>query len=504
MGWLSGIKSGLQNVSSYLSNNQPQQNIKSTPAFAFTQEQTNPTGVQHQLRQLAPEPTQFEKELGEISATTNHKADQKFTVKTNGAKTKEQYDQAFMRAGFERVGLKDASDREVASFRYKFKQVAGESIGFVGDEKALRAATKNGKVDTSISQYGDAVFAAGARDIYRNRQGQAAKADQARQQAQQYGTDALKGWGAIHANVPINIVNAATEPVRGIAAAAGVNIPAIPRFTAADNSEYWQTGNKGKMTEAAGTIVAGAAAGNVALATKTGQVVASVDAMYNAAVGAAGVDPTQGNREIGAAERTLRVTGAVVAAAGVSNQLGTAGRSAGGASTTAAEAVTTTGQRVRMSVEDEPLAGMVMESRGRKMSSGGGQRYEERMRASLPELDPAQFKKVLDGDKLVQAKKIQNLEAADHIGFREEKGKYVAVITEFTTGNKPLAKIAAQLRGAQRVAMADKELSLDIKRYEYRVVTDNEGLVKELKAKKNLLKIYPKADPVRVEVLFRR
>jgi len=108
------------------------------------------------------------------------------------------------------------------------------------------------------------------------------------------------------------------------------------------------------------------------------------------------------------------------------------------------EALTPEGVRVHVPT-DAPLVSTHAEMRGR--GAGGGASFEQRVRATRPELAPEQFKKVIDGDKLTQATGITNQQAADHIGFKRIKGGYEVYISEITTGNKDLNLLAKQLEG---------------------------------------------------------
>jgi hypothetical protein len=123
-------------------------------------------------------------------------------------------------------------------------------------------------------------------------------------------------------------------------------------------------------------------------------------------------------------------------------------------------------------------------SKGVRSGTGGGNAYELKVRAERPELKAENFVKVIDGDKLTQAKGITNQNAADHIGFVKQKsGLYTVQISEITTGNKDLKHLGRQLEGATKIAYQDKQLGHLITKPEYCVFTDNPELIKALSKK---------------------
>jgi hypothetical protein len=132
-----------------------------------------------------------------------------------------------------------------------------------------------------------------------------------------------------------------------------------------------------------------------------------------------------------------------------------------------------------------------MLSKGVRSGSGGGNAYELKVRAERPELKAENFVKVIDGDKLTQAKGITHQNAADHIGFvKKPKGDlYTAQISEITTGNKDLKHLARQLEGGAKIAYQDKQFGHLIVKPEYRVFTDNPELIKALAKRGNRLDI---------------
>ena len=122
-----------------------------------------------------------------------------------------------------------------------------------------------------------------------------------------------------------------------------------------------------------------------------------------------------------------------------------------------------------------------MEMRAGKTTSGN-RRFEE---AARQKYLPKGTVKVVSGDELTQAAKITNRPAADQIAFVKNGKGYDAVITEITQGNKGLTHLKDQFRGGQMIAQADKELGDRITNYIYRVITNNQKLINEIKAKQN-------------------
>lgn len=276
--------------------------------------------------------------------------------------TKQDYDRAYLRELFRRAGYTDVTDNELAAFQSAVNRFTGAPFALAADLNTLREIQlQNGKIKTSTSEWRQAVVAAGMREIYRQRQEWSEALEAARLKSQTYGEDALKGWAALHVNAPVNLINGLTEPLRALAVLGpGVEIPALPRWQAVDRSEFWQAQGRGQVAEIAGTITVGVLGGGPALvATTPGKIIAATDAAYNIGAGAAGVDVTQKNnrgqaRSMSPLERTIRITGGVVTAFGVSQQLG--GTFATGAGSTAiqeTEAVATNGWRMRIAVSEE-------------------------------------------------------------------------------------------------------------------------------------------------------
>lgn len=482
--------------------------IGGTPSFAFGQHnaaraRVDSGAVEHMIGQRHAPDNPFTATLAQIEVNPKVNKTDNIQVKLHLPKppaqmSKADYDKAYLKELFHRAGHSNITDGELAAFQSAVIKYTGAPFGLAADLTTLRDVhARTGRIESTTSEWRQAVVDAGAREIYRQRDEWTAAVDTAQAKSREYGTAAMKGWVALHTNAPVNLINGLTEPLRGVAAIGGAYIPAVPRWEAIEKSEYWQAGNKGQAAEVAGTLAAGALAGGTSvLATMPGKVIATLESTYNIGVGAAGVDPTQHNRAMSSLERTVRVVGGAVTAASVSRGLG--GTTSAGTAMEA-EAVTAEGVKVRVPHTDEPTVSTHAEMRGRGV--GGGAAFEQRVK-SRPELAPERFVKVIEGDKLTQAKGITNLQAADHIGFVKVKGGYVVEVSEYTTGNKDLTHLAKQLEGGFKIAQSDREYGhLLTNEPKFRIFTDNKQLVNALKAKGNVLKI--NGNDREIEVIFR-
>jgi hypothetical protein len=70
----------------------------------------------------------------------------------------------------------------------------------------------------------------------------------------------------------------------------------------------------------------------------------------------------------------------------------------------------------------------------------------------------------------------------DQIAFVKNGKNFDAIITEITQGDKGLTHLEKQLEGGQIIAQADKEYGTQIANFLYRVITNNQNLVKAIKA----------------------
>lgn len=351
--------------------------IGGTPSFGFGQHtalaRVDSGAVEHMIEQRHAPDNPFTATLAQIEVNPKVSKTDNIEVKLRLPKppaqmSKADYDKAYLKELFHRAGYSNITDTDLAAFQSAVIKYTGEPFGLAADVSTLREIHgRTGHIESTTSEWRQAVVDAGAREIYRQRDEWTTAVDAAQAKSREYGTDALKGWAALHVNAPVNLINGLTEPLRGLAAAGGAYIPPVPRWEAIEKSEYWQVGNKGQAAELAGTVTAGALAGGASvLATTPGKVIATLEATYNIGVGAAGVDPTQHNRAMSPLERTARVMGGVVMAAGVSQNLGGA-KSAGATAASAtqeAEMVLSDGSKVRVRVptEESQISGARMQS----------------------------------------------------------------------------------------------------------------------------------------------
>jgi hypothetical protein len=243
--------------------------------------------------------------------------------------TKEDYEREYLREVFKMVNMHDVTNEELNKFRYNIRKELGRPITIsTSTEEQLRAKHKEfGELIINTSDLTLAYAYAGATDIMRDREGKEAAQEWAKAQARQYTNGAILGFYGIQANAVINTANGITEPARGIlASTVEVEIPAIPRFTISDRSEYWQKDHKGAVGEFVTTAYVASRVGGAGMTTSAGRAIMATDAMYNIGAGAAGIDPTTKDengkpREMGAVERTLRVTGGFLGGLQVSSQI---------------------------------------------------------------------------------------------------------------------------------------------------------------------------------------
>lgn len=285
----------------------------------------------------------------------------------------EDYDRALLKGMFQQIGLDNVTDKEINSFQQQFQDATGKKFGVNSSLNELKDNTTNGQLKVFVSDYDYAVLSAGKKQIISDRLNNNEVADQAYQKGSQYVDKLMVGYIANQVNAPINLINGSTEPFRAMAGKMGINIPALPKWQAAQESEYWRKDNRIGDAETGATLALGGALGKQfgeqVLKTTTGKVLSAVEASYNIGVGAAGVDPTEKDtngqyREMGYLERGLRIGGGLLGAYGVSkslNEIPSAGNTGGKtvatsqtASTLAneAEAVTPEGFRVR--IPEEP------------------------------------------------------------------------------------------------------------------------------------------------------
>lgn len=362
-----------------------------TPAFSFGGEQPDSRAIEHVAGRIAQnQESPFLTAIQDINPKINSVDNIEVTLNNLPSSpqtmTKSDYDKAYLRELFRRAGHTDVTDGELAAFQTAVTKYTGAPFALNADLATLRKIHgETGKITTTTSEWRQAVVDAGMREIYSQRQQWSATVDAAQSKAQRYGEDALKGWAALHVNAPVNLINGITEPLRGLAVLGGAYIPAVPRWEATDRSEYWQTGGKGQVAEIAGTLTVGVLAAPSAagiLATTPAKIITTADATYNIGAAAAGVDPTQrdaqGNyRPMSTLERTLRITGGVATAVGVSQTLGGATNAGTSMTATKTEAVTAEGIHVKVPVTDRAPVSTTAEMRGVEQGRRNVQMHEK-------------------------------------------------------------------------------------------------------------------------------
>ena len=156
----------------------------------------------------------------------------------------EDYELAFMRAGFKDAGLSNVTESEIRSFQQEYEAYSKDSIGLRCSLSELREATgSDGKLRVFVSKYDQAVFSAGKKEISQRREKEEAIATAAREKVQQYFDDAVAGFYKLQLNTAINTVNDATKIL---------HIPAIPKFEI--KGEYWKD-KKDAVEEGLSTVV---------------------------------------------------------------------------------------------------------------------------------------------------------------------------------------------------------------------------------------------------------
>ena len=200
------------------------------------------------------------------------------------------------------------------------------------------------------------------------------KGEQASDKGQQEATNQVGDTGKMYVNGAINTVNHLTEPVRGALAMGGFDTSAakIPKL------EYQsEIGKKyGSAGEIGTEIGIGVVSAPVLLKTAAGKATLATSGVYNIATGAAGIDPTERDkqgkgREMTTVERGLRIAGGVLEAAGGVSGAGEEAATLGKAGRQTAETVevladTGTGVKVPVKVKVSTTTEAAIERAGAK------------------------------------------------------------------------------------------------------------------------------------------
>lgn len=243
------------------------------------------------------------------------------------------YENTFVKETLREVGINNVTDKEVKVFQQEYKNATGKDFNLKSSLTQLRSNTSDGKLIARVSQYDLAVAkTVGLETIVAERQTRSQISEKAYENGTKYVDDLMKGYIAARINAPINLINGATEPIRGLAAMNGVDLSntVIPRLEVAKESEYWNKGSRIGDEELGATlglaVAVGGAVDEKLLSNTVGKVVVGVESAYNIGTGLAGVDPTERTngqyREMGYLEQGLRIVGGGLGAYSLSKNIG--------------------------------------------------------------------------------------------------------------------------------------------------------------------------------------
>lgn len=242
------------------------------------------------------------------------------------------YENTFIKETLREVGINNVTDKEVKLFQQEYKNATGKDFSLKNSLTELRSNTIDSKLTARVSQYDLAVAkTVGLETIIAQRQTRSQVADQAYENGTKYVDDLMKGYIAARINAPANLINGATEPIRGLAAMNGIDLSnlVVPRLELAKESEYWNKGSRIGDEELGTTLgLATVIGGNVdkqLLSNPVGKTIVGVESAYNIGTGLAGVDPTEQTngqyREMGYLEQGLRIVGGGLGAYSLSKNI---------------------------------------------------------------------------------------------------------------------------------------------------------------------------------------
>lgn len=257
------------------------------------------------------EESPLSKALREIGPVTINERDVPHQIlsvelpKSAAEMSQEDYEIAYLRTMFRASGLGDVTTSEILTFQHDLKEATGAQFALHATLDNLRAAQGDTKtLQVATSKWSIAVVSAGKRDIYRQRQEQAAHIDELRRASQVYGEEALAGFYKVQGNGAINLLNDATKLV---------GAPEIPKFEV--RGEYWQ--DKKGVAETATTITAGVMTGGAGLA---GDLLVISSSAGNMTEAVAGTDLRTGE-ELSTAERVIRSSAGLIGAYSVRGRI---------------------------------------------------------------------------------------------------------------------------------------------------------------------------------------
>ncbi|MFY9224297.1 MAG: hypothetical protein WAQ98_16615 [Blastocatellia bacterium] len=253
------------------------------------------------------------------------------TIEPNKLTTSD-YENTFIKETLREVGIDNVTDKEIKLFQQEYKNATGKDFSLKSSLTELRSNTTNGKLTARVSQYDLAVAkTVGLETIIAARQTRSQTAEKAYESGTKYVDDLMKGYIAARINAPANLINGATEPIRGLAAMNGIDLSnmVVPRLELAKESEYWNQGSRIADEELGTTLglatVVGSNIDKQLLSNPVGKTIVGVESAYNLGTGAAGVDPTeQANgqyREMGYLEQGLRIVGGGLGAYSLSKNI---------------------------------------------------------------------------------------------------------------------------------------------------------------------------------------
>ncbi len=254
-----------------------------------------------------PSPTLSTKlnQIGEFSQDKNYPLTLSLPTDSNNQTiepnklTTSDYENTFIKETLREVGIDNVTDKEVKLFQQEYKNATGKDFSLKSSLTELRSNTTNGKLTARVSQYDLAVAkTVGLETIVVARQTRSQISEKAYESGTKYVDDLMKGYIAARVNAPANLINGATEPIRGLAAMNGIDLSnmVVPRLELAKESEYWNQGSRIADEELGTTLglatVVGSNIDKQLLSNPVGKTIVGVESAYNLGTAAAGVDPT--------------------------------------------------------------------------------------------------------------------------------------------------------------------------------------------------------------------
>lgn len=236
-----------------------QDNQNATNNQISAQEQTLPTSnttssiLAEGLKNIAPETSQNKDKDIVVELPKNSDGKTTTPEKMDFGK----YEESFLKAGFQKVGLNDATPQEINKFQREYNALTNNTIGLqvsLSELQTVQKQNSQGKIPVKVSDYDLKVFSAGKEQILTNRQQQTEITNKAVQASRSYADDAIAGFYKVQINGLVNTANEATKIV---------GLPEIPKLEV--KGEFWE--DKKESVELATTIAAGVLTGKGAVGT---------------------------------------------------------------------------------------------------------------------------------------------------------------------------------------------------------------------------------------------